>query len=73
VGYREKEKTANYPYLLSLALLGLVIVQGAFGAFTCDSEVTAKYRHTAFDGWFDHCFYIDVSQVPTEAFGAWGQ
>lgn len=34
VGYREKERTANYPYLLSLALLGMVIVQGAFGAFT---------------------------------------
>ena len=34
LGYREKEKTANYPYLLSLVLLGLVIVQGAFGAFT---------------------------------------
>lgn len=34
IGYREKEKTPNYPYLLSLGLLGLVIVQGAFGAFT---------------------------------------
>jgi cytochrome c oxidase assembly protein subunit 15 len=34
LGYREKEKTPNYPYVVSLALLGLVIVQGAFGAFT---------------------------------------
>ena len=34
LGYREKEKTPNYPYLLSLILLGLVVVQGAFGAFT---------------------------------------
>lgn len=34
VGYREKNNTPNYPYLLSLVLLGLVIVQGAFGAFT---------------------------------------
>jgi cytochrome c oxidase assembly protein subunit 15 len=34
LGYREKEKTPNYPYVVSLALLGLVIVQGVFGAFT---------------------------------------
>ena len=34
LGYREKEKTPNYPYLLSLLLLGMVVVQGAFGAFT---------------------------------------
>ena len=34
LGYREKDKTPNYPYLVSLALLGLVIIQGAFGAFT---------------------------------------
>jgi heme a synthase len=34
VGYREKEKIVNYPYLLSFFLLGLVIVQGAFGALT---------------------------------------
>ncbi|MBH96370.1 MAG: heme A synthase [Gammaproteobacteria bacterium] len=34
VGYREKARTPNYPFLLSLTVLGLVIVQGAFGAFT---------------------------------------
>jgi cytochrome c oxidase assembly protein subunit 15 len=34
LGYREKRETPNYPYLVSLVLLGLVIVQGAFGAFT---------------------------------------
>ena len=34
LGYREKQKIPNYPYLLSLILLGLVVVQGAFGAFT---------------------------------------
>jgi len=34
LGYREKDRTPNYPYLVSLTLLGLVIVQGAFGAFT---------------------------------------
>ena len=34
LGYREKDKIPNYPYLVSLALLGLVIIQGAFGAFT---------------------------------------
>ena len=34
IGYRERLRTPNYPYLVSLVLLGLVVVQGAFGAYT---------------------------------------
>ena len=49
---------AQLPLFVSLALLGLVIIQGA-GAFTVTLKLLPN-TDTAFDGWTDHCFDADV-------------
>ena len=71
LGYREKDKTPNYPYLVSLALLGLVVIQGAFRCVHSDAEVVAEYRDTAFDGWTDHRFDADVFASSTQTSSQW--
>ena len=66
LGYREKEKTPNYPYLLSLILLGIGSCSGRVWRIYGDVEACPKYCDASLNGWTHHRIDLDVFEAPTQ-------